>query len=49
MGRDPKAGEPRSIGAALRSIVNEYGDGGLQYLHHQHWEQAEGLTVAEPV
>ena len=27
MGRDPKAGEPRSIGDALRSIVNDFGDG----------------------
>ena len=47
MGRDSKAGEPRSIGDALRSIVNDFGDGGLLYLLHQHWEQAVGLTVAE--
>jgi len=51
MGRDRKAGErvpePRSIRDALKSIINDFGDGGLLYLLHQHWEQGVGPTVAE--
>tara|TARA_Y100001970_G_scaffold165989_1_gene202947 strand:+ start:2848 stop:3177 length:330 start_codon:yes stop_codon:yes gene_type:complete len=51
MRRDRKAEErvrePRSIRDVLKRLVNDFGDGGLLYLLHQHWEQAVGLTVAE--
>ncbi len=42
-----RVAEPRAIGDVLNRLVNDFGDGGLLYLLHQHWEQVVGLTVAQ--
>ncbi len=42
-----RVAEPRAIGDVLNRLVNDFGDGGLLYLLHQHWEQAVGSTVAQ--